>query len=80
MAAIRIWNSQPPGRPSYHMNFKNGSYAFTAADIKILRNYFGGGYQYGLFSNAAGILWGQYGNERVGNVDFYTGTPVINTA
>ena len=75
-------NSSALGQPSYFMNFKRGDFMAASTGIKVLNNYFGHGYQYGLmagmgvYEDGRQISWGFNGNERSGNVDFYTGEAV----
>lgn len=67
--------SSPNASPSFLINMKEGEYVATATNNKVVNNYFGTGYQFGLI-NGVGNFNGLRGNEVSGNVHFATGDPI----
>lgn len=67
--------SSPNASPSYLISMKEGEYASSATGFKVVDNYFGPLYQFGLL-NGASVPWGSNGNEQSGNVHFLTGEPI----
>lgn len=67
--------SSPLASPSYLINLKDGDYSAAATNIKLINNYFGNQYQYGIFAGTPDLPWGSNGNEFSGNQLFLTGAP-----
>lgn len=67
--------SSPSASPSYLINLKDGDYSAAATNIKLINNYFGDQYQYGIFAGTPDLPWGSGGNEFSGNQLFLTGAP-----
>lgn len=67
--------SSPNASPSFLINMKDGEYDETATGFKVVDNYFGPMYQFGLLSGA-NVRWGVDGNELSGNQHFLTGEPI----
>lgn len=65
----------PNANPSYLITMKQGEHVATASNVKVISNYFGSNYQFGLFNGVSG-LFGERGNENSGNVHFATGDPI----
>lgn len=67
--------SSPNASPSFLINMKEGEYTSSASGFKVVDNYFGPEYQFGLI-NGASIPWGSSGNVMSGNRHFLTGAPI----
>ena len=62
---------------SYLINLKDGSFGPTATNIRIVNNYLGDNYQFGILAGA-NVPWNVSGNTMSGNQNFLTGQPVAN--
>lgn len=67
--------SSPNASPSYLVALKEGEHVATASNVKLLGNYFGPDFQFGLV-NGVGDLFGVRGNEHSGSRHFLTGDPI----